>query len=93
VTHATLPWEPGRAPACARDLSPPQPSQSGTPGACRSQVYVHVAVREGERTLATTRADEGGPGVPRALVLGKGRRAPRAWELALLGARPRQGTL
>jgi len=30
-------------------------------------------------------------------VLGKGRRAPRAWELALLGARPparpRQGTL
>ncbi len=66
----------------------PQRSQSGTPGARRPQVYVHVAVREGERTLATTRADEGGPGVPRALVLGKGRRAPRAWELALLGARP-----
>jgi len=73
--------EPLDAPtACARDLVPAPPP--------RPQVYVHVAVREGERTLATTRADEGGPGVPRALVLGKGRRAPRAWELALLGARP-----
>ena len=49
---------------------------------------MHVAVRERERVLQTTRADEGGSGVPRALVLGKGRRAPRAWELALLGDQP-----
>jgi len=80
--------EPLDAPRPVRATWSPQRSQSGTPGARRPQVYVHVAVREGERTLATTRADEGGPGVPRALVLGKGRRAPRAWELALLGARP-----
>jgi len=52
------------------------------------QVYAHVSVREGERVLETTRADEGGSGVPRAFVLGKGRRVPRAWELALLGDPP-----
>ena len=38
--------------------------------------------------LETTRADEGGFGVPRAFVLGKGRRVPRGWELALLGDPP-----
>ena len=53
------------------------------------QVYVHVAVRERKRVLQTTRADEGGSGVPCAFALGKGRRAPRAWELALLGDQPR----
>lgn len=64
----------------ARQSLKPRP---GTP-----QVYVHVAVRERKRVLETTRADEGGSGVPRAFVLGKGRRAPRAWELALLGDLP-----
>lgn len=54
---------------------------------------MHVAVRERERVLQTTRADEGGSGVPRAFVLGKGRRAPRAWELALLGDRPKRSPL
>ena len=53
-------------------------------------MYVHVAVRESERVLQTTRADEGGLGVPRAFVLGKGRRVPRAWELALLGDQPQR---
>ena len=51
------------------------------------QVYFHLSVRrqDGEM-LQTTRADEGGTGVPEAYVLnGKGRRALRGWELALLG--------
>lgn len=73
--------EPLDAPRPVRATWSPQRSQSGTPGARRPQVYVHVAVREGERTLATTRADEGGPGVPRARA---GQGPPRA---ARLGAR------
>ena len=69
-------------------LAPVRPAESPEPRPGTPQVYVHVAVRERERMLQTTRADEGGSGVPHAFVLGKGRRRPRAWELALLGDPP-----
>ena len=58
------------------------------------QVYFHLSVRrqDGEM-LQTTRADDGGTGVPEAYVLnGKGRRALRGWELALLGV-PQNATM
>jgi hypothetical protein len=53
------------------------------------QVYVHASVRSAETNalLHSTRREEGGGGFPVAFLLGKGRRAPRSWELALLGAR------
>jgi hypothetical protein len=50
------------------------------------QVYVHYSVSSVEDDLFySTWADEGGSGQPLAFVLCKGWRAPRAWELALLG--------
>jgi hypothetical protein len=50
------------------------------------QVYVHYSVLNAENDLLyTTWAEEGGSGQPLAFVLGKGSRAPRAWELSLLG--------
>jgi hypothetical protein len=50
------------------------------------QVYVHYSVLDAENDLLyTTWAEEGGSGQPLAFVLGKGCRAPRAWELAVLG--------
>ena len=39
----------------------------------------------GQKVLESTRADEGSSGVPKAFVIGKGRRAPRGWELAVMG--------
>lgn len=49
-------------------------------------VYVHYSVSSAEDDLFySTWADEGGSGQPLAFVLCKGWRAPRAWELALLG--------
>jgi hypothetical protein len=50
------------------------------------QVYVHCSILNAENdVLYTTWAEEGGSGQPLALVVGKGCRAPRAWELAVLG--------
>ena len=39
--------------------------------------------------VKTTRLDEEGDGVPEAVVLGKGKRIPRGWELCLLGKLPK----
>mmetsp|Transcript_1261 Transcript_1261/g.3505 ORF Transcript_1261/g.3505 Transcript_1261/m.3505 type:complete len:651 (-) Transcript_1261:236-2188(-) len=52
-------------------------------------VYVHVDVaeEEGSDPVWSTRAAAGGYGSPLAFILGKGHRAPRAWEVALLGMR------
>ena len=50
------------------------------------QVYVHLTVtRQSGEVLETTRPDQEGSGVPVPFVLGKGRRAPRGWELAVSG--------
>lgn len=50
------------------------------------QVFFHLSVKKQDGSvLESTRLDEGGSGVPKAFVLGKGRRAPRGWELALEG--------
>lgn len=50
------------------------------------QVYVHCSILSVENDLLyTTWAEEGGSGQPLAFVVGKGCRAPRAWELAVLG--------
>lgn len=47
---------------------------------------MHYNVLDADNELLfTTWAEEGGSGQPLAFVLGKGCRAPRAWELALLG--------
>ena len=51
------------------------------------QVYIHVTtVSASSSVLHSTRREAGGTGLPIALVLGKGIRAPRGWELALQGA-------
>ena len=52
------------------------------------QVHIQLSVKtaDGRKVLDTTRADEGGSGIPKVFVLGKGRRAPRGWELAVEGA-------
>lgn len=50
-----------------------------------TQVYVHYNVKTAEgRMLQSTWQAEGGAGLPLPFVIGKGRRAPRAWEIALL---------
>lgn len=50
------------------------------------QVYVHFSILDAENDLLyTTWAEEGGSGQTLAFVVGKGCRAPRAWELAVLG--------
>ncbi len=50
------------------------------------QVFFHLSIKtEDGAVLETTRLEEGGSGVPRAFVIGKGLRAPRGWELTLLG--------
>lgn len=60
-------------------------SQTADPAASFVQVYVHYSVLNAENDLLyTTWAEEGG-NQPLAFVLGKGSRAPRAWELSLLG--------
>ena len=57
------------------------------------QVYVHFSILDAENDLLyTTWAEEGGSGQPLAFVVGKGCRAPRAWELAVLGERDLQQT-
>ncbi|GBF92152.1 peptidyl-prolyl cis-trans isomerase [Raphidocelis subcapitata] len=51
-------------------------------------VFVHVTVKAASgAALFSTRAADGGAGHPIAFLLGKGRRAPRGWELALLAMR------
>jgi hypothetical protein len=50
------------------------------------QVFFRLSIKtEDGAVLETTRLEEGGSGVPRAFVIGKGLRAPRGWELTLLG--------
>lgn len=51
------------------------------------QVYIQLSIKtaDGSKVLDTTRADEGGSGVPLLFVIGKGKRAPRGWELAVEG--------
>ncbi len=51
---------------------------------CR-QVYVHVTVRteDGEEVLYSTRGQDGGNGQAMAFIVEAGKRAPRAWEIAL----------
>ena len=60
--------------------------------ACR-QVYVHYNVKTPDGTLLqSTWQAEGGAGLPLPFIIGSGRRAPRAWEIAFLseqGFRPR----
>lgn len=48
-------------------------------------MYVHVTVRpeEDDRVFYSTRGQEGGNGQPLALMIEKGLRGPRAWEIAL----------
>ncbi|KAL0030965.1 hypothetical protein WJX79_005290 [Trebouxia sp. C0005] len=47
-------------------------------------VYVHISIRSPSgQLLHSTWLEEGGSGVPMALVLGRGVRAPRGWELGL----------
>lgn len=47
-------------------------------------VYLHVSTRPAAGHLIhSTRSEEGGSGCPLTLVLGKGVRAPRGWELGL----------
>lgn len=50
-----------------------------------AQVYVHYNVKtaEGKLLLSTWQA-EGGAGLPLPFIVGAGRRAPRAWEIAML---------
>ena len=50
------------------------------------QVTVHVVTRSPDgHNLWSTREQYGGSGLPLAFVMGKGRRVPRGWELALYG--------
>lgn len=64
---------------------PPPPPPGITP-----QVWVHFTARSAANApLYCTRRAEGGGGQPLAFLIGKGRRAPRGWELALLGERGR----
>ena len=50
------------------------------------QVYLHYSVATAAgQVLQSTRIEEGGAGLPLAFVIGKGRRVPRGWELAILG--------
>jgi FKBP-type peptidyl-prolyl cis-trans isomerase 2 len=52
--------------------------------ACR-QVYVHYNVKTADGTLLqSTWQAEGGAGLPLPFIIGAGRRAPRAWEIAFL---------
>ncbi len=49
------------------------------------QVYVHYNVKTAEgQLLQSTWQAEGGPGLPLPFIIGAGRRAPRAWEIAFL---------
>ena len=50
------------------------------------KVYIHLSVKSiSGKLLHSTRREEGGSGLPVALVLGKGVRAPRGWEIGLQG--------
>jgi hypothetical protein len=51
------------------------------------QVYVHYNVKTAEgQLLQSTWQAEGGAGLPLPFIIGAGRRAPRAWEIAFLSA-------
>lgn len=46
----------------------------------------HLSLKKDSgEVLSTTRPEEEGNGVPQAFVLGRGKRLPRGWELALQG--------
>eukprot|EP00884_Botryococcus_braunii_P003072 jgi/Botrbrau1/12766/Bobra.0238s0005.1 len=54
-------------------------------------VFFHLSIKtEDGDVLQTTRLDEDGSGVPCAFVIGKGLRAPRGWELALMEMKKRE---
>jgi len=46
-------------------------------------VHYHVKSADGQLLESTWQA-EGGAGLPLPFIIGKGRRVPRAWEIALL---------
>jgi hypothetical protein len=52
----------------------------------QQKVYVHYSVKPaaGGPVLYSTRKEEGGAGQPLALLLGRGQRGPRSWELAVM---------
>ena len=53
---------------------------------CMAQVLFHLSIRDVEANLIhTTRPEEGGSSIPQAFVIGRGKRCPRGWELALEG--------
>ncbi len=52
-------------------------------------MYLHYSVATAAgQVLQSTRVEEGGAGLPLAFVIGKGRRVPRGWELAIMGVLP-----
>jgi len=76
-THTNPCLELNPTPGLGTQPNPTQPNQA----------YVHYSVKSAsDALLYSTRRDEGGSGHPFAFLIGKGRRAPRGWELALLGA-------
>ena len=47
---------------------------------------MHLSVKSASgKLLHSTRREEGGSGIPMAIILGKGIRAPRGWEIGLKG--------
>jgi hypothetical protein len=78
-----------RAPAGATPSGPRAPPLLLPSPPSRPKVYVHFSAKASDGALLhTTRREEGGGGHPVAFQIGKGRRAPRSWELALLGGCP-----
>lgn len=50
------------------------------------QVYFHLSLKKNDgEVVQTSRLEEGGSGVPQAFILGKGKRLPRGWEIAIQG--------
>ena len=53
------------------------------------QVLFHLSLKKNDGgVLQTSRFEEGGSGVPQAFILGKGKRLPRGWEIAIQGKHP-----
>jgi hypothetical protein len=63
------------------------PGDAAGPAPCEGDLaFVHVTIKAASgAALFSTRREDGGAGSPLAFLIGKGRRAPRSWELALLG--------
>lgn len=53
------------------------------------QVLFHLSLKKNDGgVLQTSRFEEGGSGVPQACILGKGKRLPCGWEIAIQGKHP-----